>query len=129
MSLAEAADRPTEGFSGGMRQRLGLGVALLGRPRMLLLDEPSAALDPTGALLVRDLIGEIAAEGTTVLLSSHDLAEVSALADRVAIFLSGRMSALGTIAELEALAGARGLEGVYRRLAAGQPQVHGVMAA
>jgi hypothetical protein len=54
---------------------------------------------------------------------------VSALADRVAIFLSGRMSALGTIAELEALAGARGLEGVYRRLAAGQPQVHGVMAA
>jgi Cu-processing system ATP-binding protein len=129
MSLAEAADRPTEGFSGGMRQRLGLGVALLGRPRMLLLDEPSAALDPTGALLVRDLIGEIAAEGTTVLLSSHDLAEVSALADRVAIFLSGRMSALGTIAELEALAGARGREGVYRRLAAGQPQVHGVMAA
>jgi ABC-2 type transport system ATP-binding protein len=96
---------------------------------VLLLDEPSAALDPTGALLVRDLIAEIAAEGATVLLSSHDLAEVEALADRVAIFASGGMRALGSIAELEARAGVRGLEGVYRRLAEGLAPVAGVRAA
>ena len=129
MGLADAADRVTEGFSGGMRQRLGLAIALLGRPGVLLLDEPSAALDPTGALLVRDLIGEIAAEGTTVLLSSHDLAEVDALADRVAIFASGRVSAAGTIAELEVRAGARCLEAVYRRLAEGLGPASEVRAA
>lgn len=116
VGLGDAADRVTDGFSGGMRQRLGIAIALLGRPRILLLDEPSAALDPTGALLIRDLIGGIAAEGTTILLSSHDLAEVSELADRVAIVAAGRVSAVGTIAELEARAGANGLEGVYRRL-------------
>ena len=116
VGLGDAADRVTDGFSGGMRQRLGIAIALLGRPRILSLDEPSAALDPTGALLIRDLIGGIAAEGTTILLSSHDLAEVSELADRVAIVAAGRVSAVGTIAELEARAGANGLEGVYRRL-------------
>ncbi len=119
VGLTEAAGRVTDGFSGGMRQRLGLAVALLGRPPVLLLDEPSAALDPTGALLVRDLLGAVAANGTTVLLSSHDLGEVGALAARVAIFESGRVIALGTIAELEDLAGVRGLESVYRRLSGG----------
>ena len=121
VGLADAADRATDGFSGGMRQRLGIAVALLGCPRVLLLDEPSAALDPTGALLVRDLIGGVAAEGTTVLLSSHDLSEVDALADRIAIFASGRMSALGTLAELELGAGVTGLEAVYRHFAEGLP--------
>jgi Cu-processing system ATP-binding protein len=129
VGLADAAGRVVEGFSGGMRQRLGLAIALLGQPRVLLLDEPSAALDPTGALLVRDLIGEIGAEGTTVLLSSHDLAEVSALADRVAIFASGRVSVSGTIAELEARADARGLEAVYRRLGEGLAPLSKVRAA
>jgi Cu-processing system ATP-binding protein len=129
VGLADATERVTDGFSGGMRQRLGLAIAMLGRPRVLLLDEPSASLDPTGALLVRDLIGEIAAEGTTVLLSSHDLAEVDALADRIAIFAAGRVTASGTIAELEARAGARGLEAVYRRLAEGLVSPTGVRAA
>ena len=119
VGLTDAAGRTTDGFSGGMRQRLGLAIALLGWPRVLLLDEPSAALDPTGALLVRDLIAAIAAEGTTVLLSSHDLAEVTALADRVAIFARGRVTALGTIPELESRTGANGLEPVYRRFAEG----------
>jgi Cu-processing system ATP-binding protein len=129
VGLADAAGRPTDGFSGGMRQRLGLAIAMLGRPRLLLLDEPSAALDPTGALLVRDLIAEIAAEGATVLLSSHDLAEVEALADRVGIFVCGEMRALGSIAELEGRAGVRGLEGVYRRLAEGRSPLAEVRAA
>jgi Cu-processing system ATP-binding protein len=119
VGLADAAARMTDGFSGGMRQRLGLAIALLAHPRALVLDEPSAALDPSGALLVRDLIGEIGAEGTTVLLSSHDLAEVEALADRVAIFVAGKAVAVGTPTELEMRAGVRGLEAVYRRLADG----------
>ena len=129
VDLADAATRMTDGFSGGMRQRLGLAIALLGRPRALVLDEPSAALDPTGALLVRDLIGEIGAEGTTVLLSSHDLGEVEALADRIAIFASGAVIAVGALAELEARAGVRGLEAVYRRLADGRVPSAGIRAA
>lgn len=129
VGLADAAARATDGFSGGMRQRLGLAIAMLGRPRVLLLDEPSAALDPTGAFLVRDLIADIAAEGTTVLLSSHDLAEVVALADRVAIFACGRVSAVGTIGQLEAQAGVRGLEAVYRSLAEGLGAVIGARVA
>ena len=129
VGLGDASRRATDGLSGGMRQRLGLAIALLGRPRVLLLDEPSAALDPSGALLVRDLIAEIAAEGTTVLLSSHDLAEVDALADRIGIFTFGRVSAVGTIDQLEAQAGARGIEATYRRLAEGLGAILGVRAA
>lgn len=117
VGLADAADRCTGGYSGGMRQRLGLAVTLLGRPAALVLDEPSAALDPNGALLVRDLIREIASEGTTVMISSHDLAEVSALADRVAVFVGGRLRALGATAELASAAdGVEGFEETYRRL-------------
>src|SRR5690606_16935608 len=83
VGLADAGGREVDGFSGGMRQRLGLAAALLGDPAALVLDEPSAALDPTGALMVRDILQGIRAEGTTVLLSSHDLAEVASLADQV----------------------------------------------
>jgi Cu-processing system ATP-binding protein len=117
VGLTDAADRSTDGYSGGMRQRLGLAVALLGSPAALVLDEPSAALDPTGALLVRDLIREIAVDGTTVLISSHDLAEVAALADRVGVFVAGELRAIGTVAELGRHAdGAEGVEEIYRRL-------------
>lgn len=117
VGLTDAADRSADGYSGGMRQRLGLAVALLGRPSALILDEPSAALDPTGALTVRDLIRDIAADGTTVLISSHDLAEVAALADRVAVFVAGELRAVGTLPELECRAeGGAGLEEIYRRL-------------
>lgn len=100
VGLADAADRPAETFSGGMRQRLGLAIALLGAPSALILDEPTAALDPSGALLVRDLVETIRAEGTTVFLTSHDLAEVSVLADRIAIFVAGRVEAVGSREEL-----------------------------
>jgi ABC-type multidrug transport system ATPase subunit len=116
VGLADAAGRSVDGYSGGMRQRLGIAAALLGNPPVLVLDEPSAALDPTGALLVRDLVRGIAAEGTTVLVSSHDLAEVASLADRIAVFSAGRIVAVGTLAELEGMAGARGIEDAYRRL-------------
>jgi Cu-processing system ATP-binding protein len=137
VDLLDAADRIVDGFSGGMRQRLGIAIALLGAPRVLVLDEPTASLDPTGALTVRDIVTRIANEGTTVLVSSHDLAEVAALADRVAVFMGGTMRALGTPAELAREAGIRelrihhgdvvadvaALEDVYRRLTTPQPKL------
>ena len=116
VDLASAAHRVVDGFSGGMRQRLGLAAALLGGPPVLALDEPSAALDPTGALLVRELVAEARARGATILLSSHDLAEVAVLADRIAVFVGGRVEVIGSLAELMAGAGARSLEDVYRRV-------------
>lgn len=122
VGLTDAADRAIEGFSGGMRQRLGLAVALLGEPAALILDEPTAALDLTGALMVREVIQKIRAEGMTVLLSSHDLGEVAALADRVAVFAGGRLVAVGRPADLARELGLRdpSLESIYR--AATTPQ-------
>ena len=114
VGLGDAADRGPDEYSGGMRQRLGLAIALLGSPPVLVLDEPSAALDPTGALMVRDIIRDIRRDGTTVLISSHDLAEVAALADRLAIFADGRLQAAGALATLEREAGVTGVDAVYR---------------
>lgn len=123
VSLSASSQRNPDHFSGGMRQRLGLAVAQLGRPPVIVLDEPSAALDPTGSLLVRDIIRGIRADGTTVLISSHDLAEVAALADSIALFTAGRLRAAGPLSELEAAAGgAGGIENVYRALAAGSAE-------
>jgi Cu-processing system ATP-binding protein len=132
VGLLEVADRDVNGFSGGMRQRLGIAVALLGAPSVLVLDEPTASLDPTGALAVRDMIHAIRADGTAVLLSSHDLAEVAALADRIGVFVGGRLGALGTPADLARSLGlavstlvstATGLESIYRRIAVAHPQL------
>ncbi len=118
VELEEVAGRAVDGFSGGMRQRLGLAVALLGDPELLVLDEPSAALDPSGALLVRDLIREIRADGTGVLLCSHDLAEVQALADQVAVFVGGRVCAMGRPDELAYTGGNPGdIEAIYQAYA------------
>ncbi len=88
------------GFSKGMRQRLCIAVALLHRPRLLLLDEPTSALDPVGRREVRDLIVSLRQEGTTVLLNSHILSDVEMVADQVAIIRSGRIVMAGTPAEL-----------------------------
>ena len=124
VDLLAAADREASSFSGGMKQRLGLALALLGGPRALVLDEPTAALDPTGSLAVRDLVKEIGREGTTVVISSHDLGEVAALADRVAVFVAGRLALLGSVEELgrsmvspDVQARERMLEEVYRVVA------------
>jgi Cu-processing system ATP-binding protein len=132
VNLLDVADRDVNGFSGGMRQRLGIAVALLGEPRVLVLDEPTASLDPSGALAVRDMLHSIRAEGTALLLSSHDLAEVAALADRIGVFVGGHLIALGAPAELARSLGiavsaivstASGLESIYRRIAVPHPQL------
>jgi ABC-2 type transport system ATP-binding protein len=89
------------GYSHGMRQRLGIAAALLRAPRLLLLDEPATGLDPAGMRDMRALIRRLAGEGITVMLSSHQLAEVEELCNRVAIIRSGRVAYEGELAELK----------------------------
>jgi ABC-2 type transport system ATP-binding protein len=91
LGLEPYAQRRTRDLSLGNQQRLGLAKALLGRPRLLILDEPANGLDPAGVTEIRQLLKTLAAEGTTILLSSHILAEVAKLATRIGIIYQGRM--------------------------------------
>jgi ABC-2 type transport system ATP-binding protein len=109
LATVELSDRAKDrvgGYSHGMRQRLGIAAALLRRPRLLLLDEPATGLDPAGMRDMRLLIRRLADEGMTVLLSSHLLAEVEELCNRVAIVRSGKIVYEGAIADLKRSAGA-----------------------
>ncbi len=101
VGLAEYADRRVGGYSLGMRQRLGLAFALLGDPQVLVLDEPTNGLDPEGIRWIRGFLRTLAAEGRTVLISSHLLAEVEQSVDRVVIISRGRSVFDGTLADLE----------------------------
>jgi ABC-2 type transport system ATP-binding protein len=106
VELSAGAKRRVKGYSLGMRQRLGLAAALLGDPEVLVLDEPANGLDPAGIRWLRDLLRALAAEGRTILVSSHVLAEVAQTVDRVVIIHRGRLVQQATIAEV--LAGAQG---------------------
>ncbi len=97
--LGQAADRAVGGFSRGMLQRLGLAAALVGRPRVVLLDEPAAALDPAGRREVLDLIDRMRGDATVV-FSSHILGDVQAVCDRVGVLDHGRLRFEGTVGEL-----------------------------
>ena len=99
------ADVLVRAYSAGMRQRLGLAAALLRDPRLLLLDEPTSALDPASARDARALVGDLAAGGAAVVLSSHDLTEVEDLCDAVTVLRAGRVIFAGPVAELRARAG------------------------
>jgi ABC-2 type transport system ATP-binding protein len=103
VGLAHAADRKARTYSMGMRQRLALGAALLARPELLILDEPTNGLDPAGIhemrTLIRDLIDK---DGVTIILSSHLLDEVQKVCDRVAIINRGQLVAEGKVSELTA---------------------------
>ena len=100
VDLRERADDRVGGYSKGMQQRLGLAVALLGRPALVLLDEPTSALDPVGRHDVREVIRALAERGTTVFLNSHLLTEVEQVCERVAIVDHGRVIQVGPLAEL-----------------------------
>ena len=100
VGLAERADDLVRGYSLGMRQRLGIGIALLKDPELLVLDEPANGLDPAGIREVRQLVRQLADEGRTVFLSSHQLSEVEQVCDEVAIVAGGRTVAHGSVADV-----------------------------
>ena len=100
VGLEDRADDRCGTFSKGMQQRLGLGVALLGKPELVFLDEPTSALDPVGRHDVREITRRLRDRGTSVFLNSHLLSEVEMVCDRVAVVDHGRVIALGTIPEL-----------------------------
>jgi ABC-2 type transport system ATP-binding protein len=105
VELGDAAGRRVKGFSLGMRQRLGLAVALLGDPELLILDEPANGLDPEGVRWLRDFLRRFASDGRTVLVSSHVLAEMAQTVDQVLIISRGRLVVESSLAELTARAG------------------------
>ena len=100
VGLTPAAKRKFKGYSLGMKQRLGIAAALLGNPRVLILDEPANGLDPEGIRWMRDLLRGLAAEGRTVLVSSHLLGEMQQLADDVVIIAAGRLVRQGPVGEV-----------------------------
>jgi ABC-2 type transport system ATP-binding protein len=105
VGLAGIDRRPVKAYSLGMRQRLGLAAALLRRPPLLVLDEPTNGLDPQGIREVRDLLLELNRQGTTVFLSSHLLSEIEALCTRVGVLDRGRLVAQEELAVLQAPTG------------------------
>lgn len=100
VGLTPAAERKVQGFSTGMKQRLGLGTALLHRPALIILDEPTNGLDPAGMREVRTLIRQLTEDGITVFLSSHLLHEVEQVCDRIAVIRQGKIVAQGAVEEL-----------------------------
>jgi ABC-2 type transport system ATP-binding protein len=100
VGLAAAADRPLGTFSRGMQQRAVLGRVILHRPDLLLLDEPTLGLDPTGVAEMRTVLLGLRAAGATLVFSSHQLAEMERICDRVAVMKAGRILAVGSPAEL-----------------------------
>ena len=112
--LEDAAERVAKTYSGGMRRRLDLAAALVGRPQLLFLDEPTTGLDPRGRLGMWEVIRDQVREGTTLLLTTQYLEEADALADEIAVVDHGRIIARGTADELKAQVGGERIEVVVR---------------
>ncbi|HEY0118885.1 MAG TPA: ABC transporter ATP-binding protein [Cellulomonas sp.] len=124
LGLGSFARTSVRRLSGGERQRLALAVALVGRPRLVFLDEPSAGLDPQSRRAVWDLVGELSDDGVSVVLTTHFMAEAEALADHVVIVDHGRAITSGTVARLVESGGTTTL-----RVEAEQPLDVGMLAA
>jgi ABC-2 type transport system ATP-binding protein len=108
--LLDAADRVVKTYSGGMRRRLDLASALIGRPRLMFLDEPTTGLDPRSRLGMWDVIRSLVREGTTLLLTTQYLEEADELADQIAVVDHGRIIARGPADELKAQVGGERIE-------------------
>lgn len=104
--LQRAARTPWKRLSGGEQQRLSLALAVVGRPRLAFLDEPTSGVDPEGRDVVREIVSELRQRGACVVLSTHELEEAQKVADRVVIVDRGKLVAQGTVAELARTAGA-----------------------
>ena len=102
VGLRAVAGVPYRRLSGGERQRLGLALALVGRPEVVVLDEPTAGMDPEARAATRAIVADLRAEGAAILLTSHDLTDVERLADRILVLDQGRIVASGTASELAA---------------------------
>jgi ABC-type multidrug transport system ATPase subunit len=100
VDMTEAAGRKTKGYSTGMKQRLGLAAALLHRPSLVILDEPTNGLDPAGMRDVRNLLRSLSDSGVTIFLSSHLLHEVEQVCDRIAVINQGRIVTQGLVSDL-----------------------------
>ena len=112
--LSDAADRVVKTYSGGMRRRLDLASALIGRPQLLFLDEPTTGLDPRSRLGMWDVIRDLVREGKTLLLTTQYLEEADALADTIAVVDRGKIIARGTADELKSQVGGERIEVVVR---------------
>ncbi|WP_448630804.1 ABC transporter ATP-binding protein [Cellulomonas soli] len=130
--LEDLARRQTGGLSGGQRRRLAVALALVGRPRLVLLDEPTTGLDVEARHVLWDALREYHADGATVLLTSHYLEEVEALAERVVVIGAGRVLADGTLAAVRDLVSVRrvaftsGPDAVTRQAVTALPGAHGL---
>jgi ABC-2 type transport system ATP-binding protein len=98
--LDRLAEKPINGLSKGMKQRLCLGRAMIHDPSVLILDEPAAGLDPRARIELKEMIGQLAADGKSILISSHILTELGEMCDRVGIIEQGRLLATGTVEEI-----------------------------
>jgi ABC-2 type transport system ATP-binding protein len=105
VGLQDVAGTPWRRLSGGEQQRLSLALALVGKPSVAFLDEPTSGIDPAGRLVIREVVRSLRDEGVCVLLTTHELEEAERLADRVVIVDHGRVVADGTVAELRSSAG------------------------
>jgi ABC-2 type transport system ATP-binding protein len=114
-ALSNAADRVVKTYSGGMRRRLDLASALIGRPRLLFLDEPTTGLDPRSRLGMWEVIRDLVRTGSTLLLTTQYLEEADALADEIAVVDAGRIIARGTADELKSQVGGERVEVVLRK--------------
>ncbi|NNN14807.1 MAG: ABC transporter ATP-binding protein [Acidimicrobiaceae bacterium] len=114
VGLSSAAGKPVKSYSLGMKQRLGLAQALLFPRELYILDEPTNGLDPSGMKEVREIVGQLAKEGSTVLLSSHLLGEVEAICSHIGIMKAGQMLSIGRISDLVASALPELIVGVQR---------------
>lgn len=125
VGLTDRADSNARTFSLGMKQRLGLAISLLRNPRLVILDEPTNGLDPSGIVEIRELIQKLPERGTTVLVSSHLLSEVQLMCDRATIINKGKLVADGTMEEILASTGIGEGYKVYVRIS----QTEAAMAA
>ncbi len=100
LDLGDIGDQRVRGFSKGMRQRLGFAVALVGDPKVLILDEPMSGLDPMGRRMIRDLILRARDEGKTVFFSSHVLSDVEQISDRIGMLVDGKLRSVGPLDEI-----------------------------